>query len=96
MNSRGEVCVVAFLDVNVQKLLLPERSAAEVAGERLLAGVGSGVSRHVTLLGGAGKETDGSAIYKGFYLFFLFFGWDIIDHVLFPPSLRMSTLSRKI
>lgn len=96
MNGRGEVCLVAFLDVDVEKLLLPETFAADVADERLLSRVGSGVSRHVTLLGETGKKTDGLAIARDFY-FFLFFGWDIFDHVpFFLPSLRMSTLLRKM
>lgn len=75
MDGRGEVRIVAFLDVNVQELLLSETFVAEVADERFLSRVGSGVGRHVTLLGGTGKQTDGSAVYRGFYIF-LFFGWD--------------------
>lgn len=52
VHSRGVLRVVVFLDVDGQKLLLPEALAAADAGERLLPGVGSGVRGQVALLGG--------------------------------------------
>lgn len=50
MNGRGEVGVMAFPDVHIQQLLLPETLIAGEAGKRLLSSVGTDVNCHMAFL----------------------------------------------
>ena len=66
MYSRDVLCIVVFLDVNGQKLLLSETLVAGDAGEGFLSSVGSDVNGQVALLGGRRENKPLSSSQGGF------------------------------
>lgn len=66
MYSQDVLCIVVFLDVNGQKLLLSETLVAGDAGEGFLSSVGSDVNGQVALLGGRRENKPLSSSQGGF------------------------------